>query len=507
MTADRLADWSDDRLDAAFTARAAGRQMPHDLVESTLDRITSAAHSQSPRRPRAMAGLLAAGLTVAVIVAAGIVSIGRGDGRGTAGSELPTSSIVSSPSASHESAPSSTPAEPITLDVVDLGGRRVTVEIHDESGHLISAAPMTAGSWPANVPLPGTVEATTVDGQPNQVRIGWVGGACDTETRFTIHPDGRTIDMVTEGSPGFCILVGILRGVVLTFDEPTSAAEIEIVARSPGEVSPAPSSANFPSEVLGLPVISVQDALDHRERRSDDTELAVRGYWHHLPIEPIDGNCGLTQPQMPVLPYCTDSVVWLTTEPERPGTLVQPGGAKLQPLRRSSTYIGSGFVEDFHAGRPVVALGHFGDHRAAACSSEEKDTCRSSFVVDALLDPAEPSIDLRRIEAAAAGGVKTVAAPLWAESVVTEAPLGARPILAVFALRGANLTQEEPQTEGVAELTNASAVWIVRYLDVSADGRWIVRTKLVVDTPARDVVGRVYEPTPSGLVIATTIID
>ena len=81
----------------------------------------------------------------------------------------------------------------MTLDLVDHDGRHLSVEIVDESGLLVSAAPVAPGT-PSDVPTPGNdVAVSQVAGQPNEIRLSWVGGVCDWPMRFTIRPDGRTI--------------------------------------------------------------------------------------------------------------------------------------------------------------------------------------------------------------------------------------------------------------------------------------------------------------------------
>jgi hypothetical protein len=126
---------------------------------------------------------------------------------------------------------------PFILDLADRDNRHVAVEIYDESGLLVSAAPMAPGAWASEDPAPRDISVTQVAGRPNEIRIGWIGGACDGTWWFTIAPDARSISVDKRPSPtpgeSFCILVGILRGVTLTFSEPVSAADIEIVMRPP----------------------------------------------------------------------------------------------------------------------------------------------------------------------------------------------------------------------------------------------------------------------------------
>ena len=82
--------------------------------------------------------------------------------------------------------------------------------------------------------------------------------------------------------------------------------------------------------------------------------------------------------------------------------------------------------------------------------------------------------------------------------MATGAPRGARQIVAAFAVAGPSLRNHEPHVIAVPELTEARAVWVIRYLDQDA-GRPIVRTKLVVDGPPETLGDRVYEVTASGV--------
>ena len=98
--------------------------------------------------------------------------------------------------------------------------------VTDESGHLVTAA-APSDQWPGTGSL-RTTEAIAVEGNPNQVRIGWLGGACDGPTHLTVAEDA-TIIRNTEPSatPGACILIGITRDVVVP---PSTSSEITVSA-------------------------------------------------------------------------------------------------------------------------------------------------------------------------------------------------------------------------------------------------------------------------------------
>lgn len=406
--------------------------------------------------------------------------------------------LIPLPFASPE--PTDAAAEPITLDLVDLLDRHLSVEIVDESGLLVSAAPVAPGT-PSDVPTPGNdVAVSQVANRPNEVRLSWVGGACDGGLRFTIRPDGRTISEAAlpwEGETDhFCILAGIPRGLTLTFSEPVPASEVTIV-KSSAPSSPAPSESSVVSTVVDEP-ISVGAAIEHRDNHLDDTEIAVKGWLVALPIE-----C-LGTPEPPVSPaelHCGDGLVWLSEKPPTQGGpgLTGPEPPAFNVLVRPETYRQ---VVVIQPGQPsqVIVLGHFDDHRAAQCRADQVATCRRNFVVDAVLDATRPGIDGNVIEdVRPERSIETVATAADVERIATGAPRGAGIVLAAFAVSGSAVAGFEPQATEWSELTSAAAVWIVRY--VESDGqRPVLKTKLIIDGPAESLGRSFFVPTPDGMV-------
>jgi len=394
--------------------------------------------------------------------------------------------------------PSAPSASPVTLDVVDPTGRHRRVEIVDESGLLESAAPVAPGEWPPDVPTPGSdVSVSQVADRPNEIRLGWVGGACDGPIRFTIRPDGRTI-VVENGPPGSgppeaCILVGIQRGVILTFSAPVPASEIEIV-KSSAPSSLAPPESPTVSTVDGEP-ITVSEAIQRRDNRLDNTEIAVRGFaWSPAAVV----NCLMIRPASPALSQCPDDLSWLAKEPQpaSPGPeFRQPVGPAFNLLIRPETYLGAGPL------RPdpveVIAIGHFDDHRAAQCPADQIESCRRNFVVEALLDASHPELYPYSNEPVRPDpSIRTFAtAADVAQAIV--APRGSVAVLSVFAVSGAAVVAFEPQAAESSELTTADAVWIVRYVEVGVEEeRPVLKTELIIDGPIDSFAGSVYVPTP-----------
>jgi hypothetical protein len=339
-----------------------------------------------------------------------------------------------------------------------------------------------------------------VAGQPNEISLNWVGGVCDGPIRFTIRPDGRTIFQETfpsGGDPGrICIAIGIPRSLTLTFVESVPASEVTIVKAS-APPSPAPSESPVISTVVGEP-ITVSQAIDKRDNKLDDTEIALKGWLVALPIQ-----C-LGTPEPPASPaelHCGDGLIWLA---EKPPTQVGPGLTRPEPpafnmLVRPETYKQVVVVQP---GQPVevIVLGHFDDHRAAQCPTDQVETCRRNFLVDAVLDATQPSLDLNRIENLVLDPtLVTVARAADAERVATATLGGGGTVLAAFAVSGNNVVEFEPQAAESRKLTSAAAAWIVRY--VESDGqRHVLKTKLIIDGPAESLGRSFFVPTPDGMV-------
>jgi hypothetical protein len=406
-------------------------------------------------------------------------------------------------------APSPGPSSTM-LDLVDHAGRHLSVEIIDESGLLVSAEAVPPGT-PSDVPTPGNkVAVSQVAGQPNAIRLSWVGGACDGPVRFTIRPEGRSIlveQLPWDGDAGsFCTLAGIQRGVTLTFSESVPATGVEIEGGAGVEIVPAGPS-NPPLTVVGEP-ITVSEALDRRDSNLDDTELAVQGFvW-----SPPDVTCqiSLGRSRSPLLPLCPAELSLLADvpQPASPSPAV-PGPAMpgLRLLIQPETYLAAGPLDGNPAG--VIVIGHFDDHRAAQCPADQIEDCRRTFVVDAVLDAVQPGLDGNVImNVRPYPSIQTIATAANAWRAATRAPLGAGFVVAAFAVPGTSVASFEPQAAEASELTSAAAVWIVRYIDTNEEQRPVLKTKLIVDGPVVDSLhGSIYTPSPDGLLHEMTIID
>jgi hypothetical protein len=178
------------------------------------------------------------------------------------------------------------------------------------------------------------------------------------------------------------------------------------VSVSPSAIaSPPPSASAFPSEVAGLPVISVASADELlRSGKLDGQAVAVAGYYNAMAlpcpypgryIGPLEGWCRLVA--------FTDTLAGAQLCKSSGASGVscsQPSGTNLAPFFVSET---SGdawsWLTAGATGEPaaLVIIGHAGDARQWQCTAATQAECASAFVVDRIawanghdLPPAAP---------------------------------------------------------------------------------------------------------------------
>ena len=455
------ADWSDERLAAAFQDRATGRPTPVHLASTTMDRVGRGTPERRTQPRLRWAGALAAVIAVAVISTATLVQTGGPNPNMT---EAPAS--TGSPTAAVT--PSSTgAASPKTIALqFTVGAHRVGVQVVDESGRLSAARTTTSGD--DDLP-PYEIRASAVEGEPSQLRIEWIGGACDATLRLTIAADIRTVNATTaSGDPDpsiSCPIGGSPRGVVLTFDGPVAANEVAVVGDSP-----LPVLEPIGSTWVGEP-ISVAEAIQHRDDALDDTELAVAGWWYQ---SPLIHSCPLQlRPTSPIEPRCNDDLAKLVDVRPTNGLPAPTDGPELAPLLRDGINWGT-FDPRPVTGDAVLVLGHFADHRSVRC--RDRDLCERAFVVDAVLDPADPQLGPPATEDF---DVETVATIDDVLGFGVHNP--ATTVLSAYATTDASLTAVEPTASTSQELVAAPVVWVIRSLDLATPSDPRVVTTLVID--------------------------
>lgn len=267
--------------------------------------------------------------------------------------------------------------------------------------------------------------------------------------------------------------------------------------------TPPPLMDGFPTEIVGLTVISVSEAIALREAGPDDTEIAVRGWEPPLPVHscpfipqrpsPVERRCGddswLTQER---------EVLWVESDVRDPqGSVISrtvqarnPSGPALPTLYRLEAPRDPVVPDDpsmflSHDPRRVVLVGHFADYRAGLCL--DPDACRQEFVVDARVwidgrdagrnivsapDDARPRLRPGQVIAMARAAAENALVGTWVAELARNYAFDVDPRVA--------------KTPGLEE---TAIVWVVRQL-VDDGGRPLARTFFINDETGRTFVGR-----------------
>lgn len=247
---------------------------------------------------------------------------------------------------------------------------------------------------------------------------------------------------------GIAILIGGLAFAGLTSrgTGPGTATASPSATTTPNPATPGVSGP--PTQVAGLSVISVGDAIDVRDGGQDGREIAVHGWfaWAALACPAPIGQ------ETPLQLSCEDSYKWLTEDQQPPSTS-DPSVPFIRPLMDLEA-IGASLSAD------VVVVGHFDDRRSALCEASERQACADRFVVDRIcwVNGTElPISDLNLLDGPRASSPDDI------ERVIEAAAPG-WPVLSSMTVPGGRLSAIEPTlaTHDEFGLTQEQAVWVVR---------------------------------------------
>jgi hypothetical protein len=147
-------------------------------------------------------------------------------------STSPAPSVGPSASAAPSSAPSPVPsASPATarVDLVDDIGGHAYVEITDDSRTLVRAR---SGQHSEAGPATGDIGVNNLAGDPASIVLSWAGCPSDTRHLLTIAADRRTMTLDQPVCQGDTL--GVDRVLVLTFDSPVPATDVDASIRHTG---------------------------------------------------------------------------------------------------------------------------------------------------------------------------------------------------------------------------------------------------------------------------------
>jgi hypothetical protein len=301
---------------------------------------------------------------------------------------------------------------------------------------LTSIEPIAAGDEPAGDGLLWVIRAL-------------VGGA--TEPRTFVVVDGTA-------------------AAAPRISEITATAVLDV--RSP---DPSAPPADAPTSVLGLPVIDVTTAIEHRDAGDDPIELAVRGWYPRT----LDRTCPISAPKPLLVASCDNERQLLLASPEvlidRTGSAPRERGPVDPHVGLELSGIEWSWVPDRPTDEPteVILVGHFDDDRAAYCDDDQEQTCRDRFVVDRVA-----FVDGREVRDGMTPPPGAESSPALVLADV-EAVRNDDVILGLSFADGPAIRRLEPAALGDPDVGPRDGYWIVRSL---ADER--VTRYLVIDASA-----------------------
>lgn len=261
-------------------------------------------------------------------------------------------------------------------------------------------------------------------------------------------------------------------------------------ATRPGQTSPAatasaneswPVDAQFPTTVVGMPVVSVAQAVDLLQSGDrDGRAVAVAGYFFEMVtscpapmryIGPLEDWCRFVA-------FTDDGAsATLCTYTANSTSCRPPSGTHLAPFFASET---SGAVPAW--GRepiPLVLIGHAGDARQWQCAAEERETCQRAFVVDRIAWENGQDVPLTAPEPWDQTSSKRLTPRMTMEQAAAAVGL-ADEVVAAAAFRAGDIATVDPRWN----LAGDDIMWTVRSVgdgDSSADPTRSVRVSLVDD--------------------------
>jgi hypothetical protein len=303
-------------------------------------------------------------------------------------------------------------------------------------------------------------------------------------------------------------------------------AFICLVAISGCGSSPTPSPSGeltddgFPSEVLGLPVLSVGGANRLiAEGRLDGRVAAVGGWW----LRQFPWSCPMRMREPTALEtFCTPNVfasrlfATFTCTDSADGSsscssnAAPPGTDTMNPALVSEASAAdqawlANAVDPKLPGTPMVLIGHAKDPRMWNCPVDVRDECAGRFVVDAVI-----WVNGREIPLTAAIAPLM---PLLTVDQVSSLAVGesdARAIVAT-ALRGPAVGSVDPRVHGAGD----AILWLVRTIGttgVDADDPTRSADVLLIDDATGEVIKSLslqvdLGATPEQIIVQATFVD
>ncbi len=262
-------------------------------------------------------------------------------------------------------------------------------------------------------------------------------------------------------------------------------------------VSPPMSAAAFPSEVAGLRVISVADAVDRLQSgKLDGQAVAVAGYYDQFtPSCPYPGRyIGPLESWCRFVAFTDSRASAKLCQPEGANGMGcrQPSETNLAPYFMSETSGNAwSFLTGGATGEPaaLVLIGHAGDARQWQCTAATQAECASGFVVDRVAWAEGHDVPPTAPETGDQQTGKVITPRMTLAQVATAAGLG-DDLLTGAPFRKGDIATVDPRWNFAGD----AIVWLVRSLGPGA-GETRPETVWLVD----DTTGRVVDSHPLAL--------
>jgi hypothetical protein len=275
----------------------------------------------------------------------------------------------------------------------------------------------------------------------------------------------------------------------------------------PAPPAPTPLPTGPTLSVLGLEVISVEEAIARRDAGPSPEEVAVRGWFA---ISEVVLDCALRDPSVfDLRPPCGIPQAWLMRDPDgNPGLTTKaaaPGPWLTPDISQASVEVTVAHWTPVEA----IVIGHFDDPRSGACPFGAEQECRRAFVAERVLaaaTAADDALDLPRPWMRDDATASSAASPVeYLKYLPNLMPLS------VGLVPESTLAAVEPAAVAVADEFRDADVWIVRALPAIEGGvlerPWTVRTYLVPDPWIAQGEQRAYEVVDGDVQAIAWIID
>ncbi len=289
------------------------------------------------------------------------------------------------------------------------------------------------------------------------------------------------------------LLIFALAACASPVGSPAGSSTAPITTPSEGTVTPP--DGTFPSEVAGLPVITVAQAVELLgSGKLDGQAVAVAGYYNEVALPcpfpnryvgPLESWC-----RMVAFTDTRGAAQLCQPEGSNGGSCSEPSGTYLAPFFMSET---SGDAETWQNGTEPVALvliSHAGDARQWQCTSAAQAECASAFVVDRIAWAAGHDVPPAAPQTGDQQSGKTIAPRMTLAQVAAAAGVG-DDLLTAAPFRAGDIATVDPRWN----MAGDNVVWLVRSL-ASATGSDAPEARPETVWLVDDATGRVIDSHP-----------